>query len=151
MGNPKAAIQRAEEYLEYYRELKHSIKRIDRELLKLQYDGLPKLPGATVITDMPTSHKHRPDALEVAYRITSLIDCRHETAKVLEEIDDALDFISSKQGQSVYGELLRMWYVDKLTKEEICDKLKYSERWLYSIKDKALKSFAVALYGTKAI
>lgn len=52
----------------------------------------------------------------------------------------------------MYGEVLKMWYVDKLPKEEIAEEVKYSSRQsIYDIKNKAIRKFAIRLFGLEAL
>lgn len=74
------------------------------------------------------------------------------TAIEIGKIDDVLVAICEGSGCERYKDVLVMWYVNKLDKEDIAERLGYSHRQsVYEIKNKAIRKFAVALYGVTAL
>jgi hypothetical protein len=63
------------------------------------------------------------------------------------EIDDVLHQLSPDD-----CELLSLWYIDGLTKDDICAELHYAtRRTLYNKRNKAIGEFAVLYYGAPAL
>jgi hypothetical protein len=60
--------------------------------------------------------------------------------------------ISQDSGCERYKDILLMWYVEKIPKEDIANNIGYSHRQsVYEIKNKAIKKFTVALFGIVAL
>lgn len=118
------------------------------------------------------------DALNCLLRIKTLQGSIAETETMLAEIDWILEDISrtdadkgdgTKTGQideetvilqnytddphrQFFGQVLRMWYVDKLPKEDIAEALGYeTRRTIYLIRDQAIRVFAVRVLGLGAL
>lgn len=83
------------------------------------------------------------DCLELA-EITREITTTRET---IEEIDRVL-----AQLEPIDEALLRAWYVEHLTKDEVAAKINYSSSsTIYDLRNKAVSAFAVLYYGAGAL
>lgn len=70
----------------------------------------------------------------------------------IDKIEVSLQGICLDPGCGNYRDVLYRWYVEKLDKEVIATNLGYSSRQsAYDMKDKAIKKFAVALFGIAAL
>lgn len=146
-------IKEAENYLHYYRELQKSIKTMKRELSRLFEQQEPKTVKATQydITGIP-GMMQQDEAYNVLFKIQKITDSIRTTEKAIKEIDIILDDISIDEGCELYGLVLRMWYINKIPKEEIAEEVSYSSRQsVYDIRNKAIRKFAVRLFGLEAL
>lgn len=83
------------------------------------------------------------DCLEIA-EINREIRMTRET---IEEIDRVL-----AQLEPTDAALLRAWYIDRLTKEEVAERVNYSSpSTLYDLRNKAVSAFAVLYFGAGAM
>lgn len=83
------------------------------------------------------------DCLELA-EITREIAATRET---VEEIDRVIS-----QLEPTDAALLRAWYVEHLTKDEVAAKINYSSSsTIYDLRNKAVSAFAVLYYGAGAL
>lgn len=80
------------------------------------------------------------DLIEINRDITN-------TEEKIREVDDVLHQLSDND-----CELLMMWYIDGLPKEQICMELNYSSRHtIYDHKNQAVGQFAVLYFGAPAM
>jgi hypothetical protein len=98
----------------------------------------------------PQSH----DTLNQIYQLQKWQEMKELTLIEMEKVDDALAVICHDSGCERYKDVLVMWYVAKLDKEDIAREIGYSEtsrKSIYEIKSKAIRKFAVALFGVTAL
>lgn len=77
---------------------------------------------------------------------------RENTLIEVDRIDKELDSICIEPGCERYKDVLVMWYVEKLDREEIAHEIGYSHRQsAYEIRNKAIKKFAITLFGIEAL
>jgi hypothetical protein len=147
-------IREAENYLRYYRELTKSIEHADRMIGQLMWQTAPKALGA-VTMDVTGVRASRPfDAINQIFQLQKWQEMRELTLIEMAKVEDILNTICLDPGCERYKEILVMWYVQKLEKEDIARSLGYSQtsrRTVYEIKDKAIRKFAVALFGVTAL
>lgn len=145
-------IREAENYLLYYRELRKSILHADRMIGQLMHQTAPRVLGA-VAMELTGVRAQRPhDTLNQIYQLQKWQEMKELTAIEIGKIDDVLVAICEGSGCERYKDVLVMWYVNKLDKEDIAERLGYSHRQsVYEIKNKAIRKFAVALYGVTAL
>jgi hypothetical protein len=145
-------IREAENYLRYYRQLKKSIEHADRMITWLTWGTIPKDMRAAQLEATGIHADHPVNTVNQLYQLQKWQDIKARTMIELSAIDDELDSICEENGCERYKDILVMWYVDKLYKEEIADKLGYScKKSVYSMRDKAIEKFAVALFGISAL
>ncbi|PAB61333.1 DUF1492 domain-containing protein [Anaeromicrobium sediminis] len=142
-------IREAELYLKHYGDLKYSLNHINREITKLKWSGAPSDAKAIVIDDMPQGNKVPEDIMDIAYKLKCYIEMKKETEEKLEEVDATLDEMN-EDGEQL-GDVLRMWYIDRASKEEIAEELSYSRSNVYYQKDKAIKKFAIRIFGIRGL
>lgn len=145
-------IREAENYLRYYRELRKSVEHADRMIGQLLHQTAPRIPGAVAmdLTGVRAPQSH--DTLNQIYQLQKWQEMKELTLIEVEKVDDVLAAICQDSGCERYKDVLVMWYVAKLDKEEIAEKLGYSHRQsVYEIKNKAIRKFAVALFGVTAL
>lgn len=147
-------ILEAEKYLWHYRDLKYSLEQLDREISKLKWSGAPEMPSAQELDGMPHGQAYQDDMMNIAFKLHMCMESREKTLQELSEIDQILADISAEKGCEVYGKVLRMWYIEKKSKEEIAETLNYSQnsrQSIYDIRGKAIRKFAIRKFGLEAL
>lgn len=87
------------------------------------------------------------DALSSCVEIAEIDREIIATQDAIEAIDRALAQLPEEEAA-----VLRAWYIDKATKEQIADRLNYaSTTTVYTIKNKGVASFAVLYFGAGAL
>lgn len=145
-------IREAENYLRYYRELWKSIEHADRVIKQLMWQTAPRIPGAVTmdVTGIRASQPH--DTLNQIYQLQKWQEMREVTLIEMGKVEDVLNAICQDPGCERYKDVLVMWYVEKMDKDMIAEKLGYSHKQsAYEIKNKAIKKFAVTLFGVIAL
>ena len=143
-------IKQAELILNNYKLLRESLKNIDYRLSKLTKTGAPQALKALDITTVGGTAKMTTEAI-FSEVIEKQLE-REATLIAIDGIHQALSVISQRKGCEDYSKLLIMWYVEELDKERIISILGYSSRQsIYNRRDKALRKFAVAFFGIKAL
>lgn len=143
-------IKQAELILNNYKLLRESLKNIDYRLSKLTKTGAPQALTALDITTVGGTAKMTTEAI-FSEVIEKQLE-REATLIAIDGIHQALSVISHSKGCEDYSKLLIMWYVEELDKERIISILGYSSRQsIYNRRDKALRKFAIAFFGIKAL
>jgi len=145
-------IREAENYLRYYRELHQSIEHADYMINKLAKQTAPKGISA-VSMDITGVRAGKPvNTLNQIYQLQMWKEMKDRTMVEIGKVDNVLESISKDQGCENYKSILFMWYVEKKAKEAIAEEIGYSHRQsVYEIRNKAIKKFAVALFGIVAL
>ena len=87
------------------------------------------------------------DALSSCVEIAEIDREIKATKATIEAIDRAIDQLPEAEAA-----VLRAWYIDKATKEQIADRLNYaSATTVYTIKNKGVASFAVLFFVAGAL
>lgn len=158
-------IKEAENRIKEYKLLKRSLKNMDAEIIRLKWLGAPKNIKAVRVDSIRTHDSN--DMLSIACAIEYCKEAIALTKIEIQRIDTNLNYISREIGKEDYGELLRLWCIGKqeenpdtgeieykkVTKEEICEMLRYSAEsrsYFYERKKDALRKFAKAYWGVKA-
>lgn len=145
-------IEEAENYLRHYYDLHRSLQNMRRERGKLIGRSAPKGYSEKDYTQpRPSNMSGQDDAYDVLFKIKTLTDNIQKTEGYLEEVNIILDEISVEPGCELFGDILRKWYIEKLPREEIAQESQYCERNIYKIKDKAIRKFAVNIFGLDAV
>ena len=120
--------------------LKNLMRRQERIMRHNAPSGYPSLD-----TSKPyTSTKSVSDALT---------DCIAEVAREINCTKDKIDEIDSvlQQLDPQDAELLRLWYIERKSKEEIAAQVNYASRTsIYDLRNKAVAGFAVLYFGADA-
>lgn len=145
-------IKEAEKYLWHYRDLKLSLDRINREIIKIKWDGCPADISAINLDGMPHNPKFQDDMINLIYKLKTYQEMQENTQKEINEIDNILKNISKEPGCENYEKVLRLWYIDKKSKEEIAASLNYNSRKsIYTLRNEAIRKFAINLFGLSAL
>jgi hypothetical protein len=135
----------------YYNNIYNSLANLDRQISRLKYEGLPKEISATDYSRDKVSGGGRDSTENILFKVQVLMDCRQESLLKLSEIDEQLQQISTEHGCHNYGQVLRLWYIEKLPKEEIAERIGYSHKEeIYKLRGRAIRKFAVNLFGISA-
>lgn len=79
---------------------------------------------------------------------------RESTIADMAEVDLTLNEICRQSGCEHYKDILVLWYVEGMNKNAVARKMGYSEHsipYMYRLRNRALKKFAVSLYGVEAL
>lgn len=145
-------IREAENYLRYYRELNQSLGHADRMINKIKWQSAPRALGA-VNMDVTGVRADKPiNTLNQMYQLQKWQEMRERTQEEIDGIEVSLQGICLDPGCERYRDILFMWYVEKRDKEDIAECMGYSTRQsVYDIKAKAMRKFAVCLFGVTAL
>lgn len=146
-------IKEAENYLYHYADLYKSIENMDREISKLVRDSGPKdIKAMQYDADKVQTSCKQDEAFNTLFKIQTLTASRKETKKKLSEIEKLLKELSKDEGCELYGQVLRKWYIERIPKEDIAEQIGYSSRQsIYTLKSKAIRKFAIRLFGLEAL
>lgn len=136
----------------YYNNIYNSLTNLDKQIAILIRQQGPK-PLTAVSMDLTGVRGGRVDNTEATmYRLQVLEHCRAESLLALDKADGMLQEISKERGCELYGMVLRLWYIEKLPKEEIADRVGYATRVsVYQIKQRAIRKFAANMFGVNAV
>jgi len=104
---------------------------------------------------IPTTDYSRPyvsggganDALTDCLELSEIIREINTTRETIEEIDYVLAQLETSDAV-----LLRAWYIERRTKEEIAEELNYSSTTtVYDLRNKAVSAFAILYYGAGSL
>lgn len=145
-------IREAENYLRYYRELNQSLGHADRMINQLKRQSAPREVGA-VNMDVTGVRAEKPvNTLNQIYQLQRWQEMKERTQVEIDKVEESLKGICLDPGCERYRDILYMWYVEKKDKEAIANEIGYSTRQsVYDIKIKAIRKFAVCLFGVTAL
>jgi len=145
-------VKEAEKYLYYYTELYRSMGHMRMERTRLIAKSCPSRDLVAKFDLTGVRASAHDEAINDLYKIKVLTENIAETEKALAEVEKILEEISQDPGCELYGEVLRKWYIEKVPKEEIALEIGYQTRKsVYEIRAKALRKFAVRLFGLGAL
>jgi len=145
-------IQEAENLLLHYNDLYKSLGNIEKQINQLVDLSRPKELSAITLNMTGVNVGKIDDTFNMLYKLQNLRECREKTIVEFDKINEVLEDISSEKGCDLHGKVLKMWYVDKLPKDDIAEMIGYStKRSVYDIRDKAIRKFAVVMFGIKAL
>lgn len=86
----------------------------------------------------------------------ALADCLEliEIRREIEETREEIEHIDAVLGQLAPADeaILRAWYVERLSKEEVAERINYSSSsTIYDLRNKAVAAFAVLYFGAGAL
>jgi hypothetical protein len=146
-------IKEAEKYLYNYRELRGSLNSMRSEIARLVARGGPRELTALSVDSVGAGGGSGAydETANMLFRIGTLKQNIAETKEKLREIDIILDEISQGEGQELYGKILRAWYVEKMPKEFIAEEMGCGIQWVYELRGRAIRKFAVRVLGIGAL
>ena len=75
-----------------------------------------------------------------------------QTLEKIQDIESALDRLGTELCLPDYQRVLILWYVEGFSKELICKTMNYeSRKSIYNLHNKAIKKFAILLFGSTAL
>lgn len=89
--------------------------------------------------------------LNTMYEIQQLQREIEKTTEGLRKVDEILERISQDQECKYYGLVLKMWYIDRVPKEQIAEEIGYGRATIYEIRKRAIRKLAVNLFGLGAL
>ncbi|MDP4128202.1 MAG: hypothetical protein Q8912_14875 [Bacillota bacterium] len=91
------------------------------------------------------------DTYNLVFKTKIITECKEKTEDELKQIDQILAELSLDPGCEHFGLILKEWYVYRTPKDDIADRIGYSRRNLYNIREQALKKFAIQYFGLDAL
>lgn len=145
-------IKEAENILWHYNDLYKSLENNDKQFAKIISRTGPSDLSAVAL-DLTGIHSSKTDeAYNVLFELNKLRECKENTAAELSKIDDLLQNISNEKGCELFGAVLRKWYIEKMPKEDIAGETGYSSKQsIYDLRAKAIRKFAVQMFGIEAL
>lgn len=145
-------IREAETVLWHYNDLYKSLTNLDRQISKLVRRSGPSELNAISIEPTGVHGSRNDNTYNLLFELKTLTESREQTVKELSVVNELLDNISAEQNCELYGQVLRKWYIEKIPKDDIAHEIGYAtKRSVYDIKNKAIKKFAVQLFGIEAM
>lgn len=140
-------IKEAENYLKHYASLRKSVSHARYMVHKLMMKSCPGEVSAVNNDITGVSAQHPVNTLQEMYELQQwqkvITDNEHE----ITHITDILESLEDKEKI-----ILEMWYIDKIQVIDIAVKFEFEERRsAYNLKNKALKDFAIKLFGINAL
>ncbi|NTW04546.1 MAG: hypothetical protein HGA27_00325 [Peptococcaceae bacterium] len=124
---------------------------MSRQIGRLIGSSCPKaLKGATLDETGIRAGRHD-ETLNVLCELQMLIENKKKTEEGFAEINNILLDISQDDNCEHYGKVLRMWYIERLSKEVIAEELFCGIRTVYYLRDAAIRKFAIRLFGIDAL
>ena len=115
--------------------LKNLMRRQERIMRHNAPSGYPSLDTSKPYTSTKSVNDALTDCIE--------INC---TKDKIDEIDSVLQQLDPQD-----AELLRLWYIERKSKEEIAAQVNYASRTsIYDLRNKAVAGFAVLYFGADA-
>lgn len=136
----------------YYNELQQAIKTADKMIAKLAYKTAPGQLNAISLDSVHAGNVT--NTYEQIYQLQLWTERKSDTLEEIKKIDDTLNAINRQSGCEYYKDILTLWYVDKIPKREIARKLGFADTsrgYMFVLKNRAIKKFAVALFGIDAL
>lgn len=145
-------IREAEQILYYYKDLYKSITNIDRQISRLVAKAGPTNLTAIAVEEVKVSGGGQHDeTINVLFELQRLVEEKNKTRKELEKLDHMLNGLGDASGCEHYEIVLREWYIEQTPRHEIALKIGYAERNVYKIKHRAIRKFAVRMFGIDAL
>ena len=136
--------------LYHYRNLCRSVKSMQRDLDRLVTGSMPHGLKAVDPEAVRVTGGAVDSVIETMYQISRYRSMIEATMREIVEIERALDDISEGEN-AVFKPLLQAWYVERLPVDSVCDRVNFSHAYVYRLRDKAIKHFAVRLFGIDAL
>lgn len=144
-------VREAIEYLKSYNDLARAKENLMTDIRELKavtgeisanLDGMPHGGGGSGYDDRVINKLYRLQVAEENYK---------ETVKNMTKIEKVLDDLNEGFDNELHGKLLRMWFIENKTKEDIADELFISVRHVFRIKNQAIRRLAIQLFGIRVI
>ncbi len=159
-------VREAEKYLWHYRDLKKCLSNGKKQIDILISASAPKGIGGSNLGG-EIYRKGNAGTLNDLYQLARWRQIVDETKGELNRLDEifaeleemfvvngSVIMICEADGAErplTYREFLCLWYVERCRKDKIAERLNYSERSLYRLRDQAIQKFAIQLFGLAAL
>lgn len=122
--------------------LKNLMRRQERIMRHNAPSGYPSLDTSKPYTSTKSVNDALTDCIEIAEVAREI----NHTKDKIDEIDSVLQQLDPQD-----AELLRLWYIERKSKEEIAEQANYASRTsIYDLRNKAVAGFAVLYFGADA-
>lgn len=122
--------------------LKNLMRRQERIMRHNSPSGYPSLDTSKPYTSTKSVNDALTDCIEIAEVAREI----NRTKEKIDEIDSVLQQLDPQD-----AELLRLWYIERESKEEIAAQVSYASRTsIYDLRNKAVAGFAVLYFGADA-
>jgi hypothetical protein len=143
-------IGEAVEYLKHYEKLKISKDNLRCEILELREDlkSVKPIP----YSDMPHgSGSGEPDDIIInkMFRMKKAEQEYRSTSKTLKRMELVLE--KFEEHESEYFKILKGYFINNDTEEQMMKDFNYTDRHIRRLKQKALREFAIQLFGINVI
>lgn len=138
------------EYLKNYSKLVDSIENLKDEIMELRVD-IKSLSGVGY-SDVPFGKGICEPDDKIINKMVRLKKAEEEyksTNRTIKRIEKAFDRF--KKENLNYYKILKGYFIDQYTEEQLMKDFNYSDRHLRRLKQRALKAFAIEIYGIKVI
>ncbi|WP_407312091.1 hypothetical protein [Desulfosporosinus sp. SB140] len=145
-------IEEAENLLLYYTDLYQSVENLNREIAKLVRYQTPSSLNAIQLEETGIRSSKVEDTYNLLFKLKTMVENKERTELELKEIDRVLEEMSQDPGCKYYGRLLKEWYVNRTSKEDIAELIGYAtKKSVYELKNRAIKKFAIRYFGLDAL
>lgn len=123
-----------------------ALKNLERRRERIMRHNAPSGYPSPDTSKPYASTKSVNDALADCVELAEVIREIKNTQAKIDEIDSVL-----KQLDPQDAELLRLWYIDRRSKDDIASKINYASRTsIYDLRNKAVAGFALLYFGADA-
>ena len=139
-------FEAAENTLRSRPSLEAALKNLERRKERIIRHAAPSEYPAFDMSKPYTSTKAVNDALAECVELAEVMREINATQEKADEIDGVL-----RQLEAADAELLRLWYIERRSKEDIAEQVNYSSRTsIYDLRNKAVAAFALLYFGAGA-
>lgn len=143
-------VREAVEILKNYDRLEVALANLKDEIIEIRID-LKNIKSVTN-SDMPRGGNGSlpgDDIINKMYRQQKAEEEYRETRKVLKRMNKT--FETFEKYHKEYAKILRGFYINQYKVEQLAKDFNYTERYIWTIKNKAIRAFAIELFGIKAV
>ena len=126
--------------------LETALSNLERKKERILRYGAPSEYPSADMSKPYTSSKAVNDTLAECVELAEVVREITITREKIEEIDRALGQLDGDDAR-----ILRLWYIERKSKEEITESVSYSSRTsVYDLRNKAVANFALLYFGAGA-
>lgn len=126
--------------------LETALSNLERKKERILQYGAPSEYPSADMSKPYTSSKAVNDTLAECVELAEVVREITITREKIEEIDRALGQLDGEDAR-----ILRLWYIERKSKEEITESVSYSSRTsVYDLRNKAVANFALLYFGAGA-
>jgi len=144
-------MREAVEYLKNYDRLNNAVAGLKDEIIELKVSL--RTVEALKYSDMPSgsggSGAPDDDIVNKMVRLHKAEEEYKSTCKMLNRMNKAFERFESKDKD--YAKVLKGYFMECLTEEQLAKDFKYSDRQLRRIKQQAIRAFAITIFGVKVL